>query len=502
MMPSLLDDSRVVLIRAEPRYAQNPPYPPSEAWPEWPGMAPGGEDNPAYRAIRELLHSWGCDSANWNTPDWNPLREFIKPGDKVILKPNLVCHRNQGERLFGITDTTSLVTQGSVIRAVLDYAAKALQGAGTIIVGDCPLQGSNWNGILQLVGLREIADYAQRQFPGVEIIVRDYRLGKAQVAIGYVQKRIVDESTLDEYLELDLGADSLLVPLMTPGYEFGVSQYPRQRMRAAHTPTVNKYLMHRDFVEADVMINLPKMKSHMKAGITCALKNFVGINGHKDYLPHFRFGSPKDGGDEYPDGNWLWHLGWYFAHKDWDLEAGMRKSFFQSLSRACTRLQRMMGADPAAGGMSGGGWHGNDTLWRTILDVNRAYLYYDRQAKSMGQTISKQTRYLAILDGLVGGHKESPLSPTPVSCGFMLGAQNPLALDTVAAALMGLDWRKLKPIERGYQLSERPLASFSPEGIEIVGNTELNRVQEIYDQRVYVPFEASYGYRGHVEYQR
>ncbi|GEM_PF-5703185 len=30
------------------------------------------------------------------------------------------------------------------------------------------------------------------------------------------------------------------------------------------------------------------MNSHMKAEITCALKNFVGINGHKDYLPHFR----------------------------------------------------------------------------------------------------------------------------------------------------------------------------------------------------------------------
>lgn len=500
-MRSLLDDSRVALIRGEPRYANIPPYAPSEAMPEWPGLKIGCEDNPAYRAVRSLLHAWGCDPANWNTAAWNPLGEFIKPGDKVVVKPNLVCHRNHGERLFGITDTTGLVTQGSVIRVVLDYAAKALAGRGTIIIGDCPLQGSNWNGLLKLVGLVELSEYAKRQFPGIEVIVRDYRLGRAEVINDQVRQRVVDESTRHEYLELDLGTDSLLVPLMENGYEFGVSQYPRYRMRDAHTPTVNKYVMHRDFVEADVMINLPKMKSHMKAGITCALKNFVGINGHKDYLPHFRFGSPKDGGDEYPDGSWLWHLGWYFAHKDWELEAGKRKSFYRSLARLCTRTQRFFGADPSAAGMSGGGWYGNDTLWRTVLDVNRAYLYFDREKKLMGETPSKQIRYLAILDGLVGGHKESPLSPSPVPCGFMLAAQNPLALDTVAAALMGLDWRKLKPIERGYSIDHRPLANFSADKIEIAGNTGAASVQEIYDQGLYMPFEASYGYRGHVEYQ-
>jgi hypothetical protein len=272
-------------------------------------------------------------------------------------------------------------------------------------------------------------------------------------------------------------------------------------MRAAHTPTTNKYVIHRDFVEADVMINLPKMKSHMKAGITCALKNFVGINGHKDYLPHFRFGSPKDGGDEYPDGSWLWHLGWYFAHKDWELEAGKRKTLYRNLSRFCTRLQRFLGADPAFGGMSGGGWHGNDTLWRTVLDVNRAFLYYDRQQQRMGETPSKQIRYLAILDGLVGGHRESPLSPTPVNSGFLMAAQNPLALDTVAAALMGLDWRKLKQIHGGYRIASRPLVSYEAAEIEIAGNLGATRVDEIYQQKCYLPFEASYGFRGHVEYQ-
>ncbi len=500
-MQSFIEDPRVAVVREASRYPSDAPYAPSEAMPEWPGMALGTEDNSAYRAVRQLLLTWGCDKENQNTPAWNPLGDFVKPGNKVILKPNFVCHRNQGERLYGITDTLGLVTHGSVVRVVVDYVAKALNGSGTIVIGDCPLQGTNWPALVKLVGLQELVEYAQKNFPGIQVVARDYRLGRAHVVNDVVKQRVVDESNLEEYVELDLQSDSLLLPLMSNGYEFGVSQYAKHRMRAAHTPLVNKYLIHRDFVTADVMINLPKMKSHMKAGITCALKNFVGINGHKDYLPHFRFGSPSQGGDEYPDGNWLWHLGWYFAHRDWEMETGWNKYLFGRMSSLCHQFQRRLGADPAKAAMNGGGWHGNDTLWRTILDVNRAFFYYDRETKGMGQQPSKQIRYLAILDGLVGGHKESPLSPTPLNAGFMLAAQNPLALDTVAAALMGLDWRLLRQLAKGFDIASRPLVTYAPEQIEILGNLGIQRVQEIYDQELFKRFEASYGYRGHVEYQ-
>ena len=60
-------------------------------------------------------------------------------------------------------------------------------------------------------------------------------------------------------------------------------------------------------LDADLIINLPKWKAHSKSGLTGALKNLVGINGDKSYLPHFRRGSPSWGGDEYSDeGRWLY----------------------------------------------------------------------------------------------------------------------------------------------------------------------------------------------------
>src|SRR4029450_3442025 len=53
-------------------------------------------------------------------------------------------------------------------------------------------------------------------------------------------------------------------------------------------------------MDADVLINLPKFKTHKKVGITCALKNLVGINANKNWLPHHTEGTPDLGGDQLP----------------------------------------------------------------------------------------------------------------------------------------------------------------------------------------------------------
>jgi hypothetical protein len=53
-------------------------------------------------------------------------------------------------------------------------------------------------------------------------------------------------------------------------------------------------------LEADVIINLPKPKTHKKTGLTGAIKNLVGLVGDKELLPHHRNGGATDGGDCYP----------------------------------------------------------------------------------------------------------------------------------------------------------------------------------------------------------
>lgn len=497
---NFLDDARVALVRDVFSYPKVPPYHPSESFPEWSNFPIASEENSVYRAIRHLFYQLNLDIENYDTPDWNPLSEVIQPGNVVILKPNFVYHRNLAEISDGLIDTDSLVTHGSVIRGVLDYVAKALNGFGKIIIGDCPIQGADWSQLIQLVGLNRIQAYFKECFPSIELLIEDYRLGKAIVRGGLIVKRIVDETSIINYEEVDLEQESLLIPLMQDKYEFGVAQYPKHRMRKAHTPEHNKYLFHQDFLYADVIINLPKMKSHMKAGVTCALKNLVGINGHKDYLPHFRFGSPKNGGDEYPDGNWLWDLMWFFHHTDWEIEKGSLKRFFFYAARACALGLRLAGAPRGPSALGGGSWYGNDTLWRTVLDINRAFFYFNRKTKLIDRQISSEVKYLAILDGVIGGQKESPLEPTPIQSGVMMAAFNPLAMDAVATAMMGFDIKKIKQICEGFSLKSLPLANFSWESVKICGNPTLACVRDIYTQNAYISFEPSQGFKGFVEY--
>jgi uncharacterized protein (DUF362 family) len=498
---SIIEKRTVALVQEKPCYCPTPPFDPSEPYPEYRGPI-GSEDNPAYRAIRKVLYLLGLDKDHFGTALWNPLGDLIFPGNTVVVKPNWVCHENLGKRAYGLTDTDSLITHGSIVRAVLEYVCLALKGRGKVILGDAPIQNTDWQALVRLTGAVEIIRQLRERFPGIQFELTDFRLERAIVRGNRIvgkQRSFVDHN----YLEVDLASESLLEPLLVEkNCCFGVANYGINRMRQAHQPGRHIYLLRKETIEADVFINLPKIKTHLKAGITCALKNLVGTVGMKDYLPHFRLGSPSQGGDEYPDGNWLWHLRWWLAHKEWGLDSGLLKLLLWAAERACGLILRMLCGYPRDYfNLGGGGWFGNDTLWRTILDLNRVFFYYDRSAGKVTDTPVRSIRYLAIADGLIAGHKESPLSPTPVQMGIVLAAMNPVALDAVAAALMGFDVVKIPQIRESFCIQRYPLAKFLPEEIEIVGLDGIAGIRDIYHKGYFVRCEPSYGWKGHIEYQ-
>lgn len=500
-LEELLVSYKVGVVRTNPRYPRIPPYNPPERFPEYRGPI-SEEDNPAYRGVREVFRILELDAEHFNTPYWNPLKEIIHPGNVVIVKPNWVSHVNHGERDYGLSDTDSLITHGAVLRAVLDYVCIALQGRGKVIVGDAPIQNTDWNALLRLTGILEILESIRERFPGIDLEICDFRLEHAIVRGRRIVAKIRQEPSDERFKEIDLGDKSLLVPLMEgKRYAFGVANYPRWRMTRAHSPERNLYLFPRAVLEADVFVNVPKVKTHLKAGITCALKNLVGINAMKDYLPHFRFGSPKQGGDEYPDNNWLWDLRWGLAHAEWERDSGILKTLLWILENMVGLALRLLLRYPKGySSVAGGGWYGNDTLWRTILDINRAYFYYDRFSGRVGPNPSRTVQYLAIADGLISGHKEGPLSPTPLKTGWILASRNPVAMDTVVAALLGFDFRRIPQVAKAYEIEELPLALFRPEEIEIVGLPGVSRIFDIYSKRAFVAAEPSLGWKGHIEY--
>ena len=76
------------------------------------------------------------------------------------------------------------------------------------------------------------------------------------------------------YVLFDLGDQSLLEKFDWEPGQFRVTMYNPEYLNRTHTRGRHQYLVAREVIEADLVVNLPKLKTHMKAGITGALKKF------------------------------------------------------------------------------------------------------------------------------------------------------------------------------------------------------------------------------------
>ncbi|MCI9388629.1 MAG: hypothetical protein HFH54_02955 [Lachnospiraceae bacterium] len=56
------------------------------------------ERNEVYATVRRSLWQLGLDKEHYGTKEWNPLKEFVRPGDSVLIKPNLVMDHNNLEK--------------------------------------------------------------------------------------------------------------------------------------------------------------------------------------------------------------------------------------------------------------------------------------------------------------------------------------------------------------------------------------------------------------------
>jgi hypothetical protein len=259
---------------------------------------------------------------------------------------------------------------------------------------------------------------------------------------------------------IDLRARSCFNGHAGEGRYYG-ADYDRAETNAHHTGGRHEYRLAETPCAADVFISLPKMKTHKKAGVTLGLKNLVGITTGRNWLPHYADGAPEQGGDQFPA-----------RSAGRSLERGAIR-LLQTLSlrspRAAGRLFKVVksAARPFFGGgeqvIRSGNWHGNDTAWRMVLDINRAFHYSGLHSFPA----PAPRRSLTIVDGIIGGEGNGPLEPDPVPAGVLLAGLNPLAVDTAAAHLMGFDFRKMPMLLEGFRLASLPLAMFPPEEIRV-----------------------------------
>jgi len=87
-----------------------------------------------------------------------------------------------------------------------------------------------------------------------------------------------------------------------------------------------------------------------------------------------------------------------------------------------------------------GNWWGNDTCWRSGVDINRILLYGVIGQDGCGRLATKQARnYFSLVDGIVAGEGDGPLAPTPRYAGVLIAGFDPLSVDYVSTQIMGFD---------------------------------------------------------------
>ena len=71
--------------------------------------------------------------------------------------------------------------------------------------------------------------------------------------------------------------------------------------------------------------------------------------------------------------------------------------------------------------------------------------------------------YLTVVDGIIAGEGNGPMSPDPKACGVIIAGTHPVAVDCAAATLMGFDWQKLRLLKNSFQIRELKFVPFRPE---------------------------------------
>src|SRR5262245_36140237 len=367
--------------------------------------------------------------------------DFVRPGDRAVLKPNWV--KEHDERHPGPNQWEHVVTHPVVIEAVARWVAEKLQGRGSITICDAPQTDSSFNTLADYCRLPQMVEGCQRDFPGVRISLLDLRPEEWHAVDGVtVSKTNLPGDPLGN-THVHLDAASEFVGYHRPGQLYGAS-YDLAETNQKHNGAHHEYLLCRTPMDADVFINLPKLKTHKKVGVTCALKNLVGINANKNWLPHHTEGTPDQGGDQFPAATTKTRLehSWMGAAKRWlKGRPGMSRLFVP-----VKKAGRLFFGDTQHV-IRSGNWHGNDTCWRMVLDLNKCLFFFDGN----GQPRKRPQRYLTVVDGIVAGEGNGPMTPDAKPCGVILTGTHPVAVDCVAAQLMGLDWQKLRLLKNSFQ---------------------------------------------------
>jgi uncharacterized protein (DUF362 family) len=488
----MIDEASVGILRTgSPNYPRTPPFHPSQRFPEYLFDEISSELNDVYSGFRDLLITLELDKEHFNTAQWNPLGEIVKPGDNVVIKPNFVMDRHVAGG-----DYNCVVTHGSVIRAVVDYVLIALKSKGAITIADAPMIDNDFDRIIHQIGVDEVSKYLSSR--GVDVRLCDLRVENVELRDGLILRRFKLPGDPAGYVPIDLGQDSEFTDVAKIYKKYRGSDYDSEETFRHHNDEVNEYLLSKTILQSDVFINMPKLKTHKKIGVTLNLKNLIGINGDKNWIPHYRIGDPRRNGDEFDSGGILRHMESLlkdkFKEKAFQMaERGSKAGLF--FARAARKTQKAVVEHTNLTRIRAGGWYGNDTIWRSVLDLNKILLYADREGAMQPQ---QQRKFFSVVDGIVGGEGDGPVLPIPKASGVLLAGFNPLAVDVCATRLMGFDYRMFPQFQKGLSLKKYRIMPYDVCAIRSLSN--MPEWSDIFSKEgSMLQFKPATGWEGKIE---
>ena len=434
-------------------------FAPSEKYPEYRWDDISNEPNEVYDMVRECLRGYGFDSNRFGKVDWNPLGDIIHEGDIVVIKPNWVQDRNEN-RKGGID---CLVTNASIIRAMIDYVYIALNDTGRIIVGDSPVPACDFEKLMHNAKYNSIWDSCRKR--GIEIDIADFR---EDIVTGFANKVKLTDGQSEKII--DLGKYSLFseVGYKSGRFRNGVIDATKMNNYYHTLDGHHKYGVNKLVLQSDVIINLPKPKTHRKAGYTAALKNYIGICSRKSSIPHNVMGNVREGGDTYYGPKIVFETEQRMRDVQNRLQAENRHILGTMVK--CLRTPFWLFRRVTHRYFFGtGNWYQNDTIWRSILDLNRIMIYVDKDGRLCD---TPQRRFFSMGDMVTAGHRNGPMAPTPIDIGVILCSEDPVAFDRAVINLMGLNYARLPVLNKIQEVSKYPIRCECANKIVIVSNEE------------------------------
>ena len=412
----------------------------------------------------------------------------VKPGDHVVIKPNLVRQCS-----LKTSKWEHVITNPLLIKAVLEAVILRLDNSGHIFVLDAPQEDSNFKMILKNTNLLRIIQEVQKQ---TEVCIEcvDIRTEEKKSCNGVIVKRKKQDGDPNGYVKVDLGNSSSFCNKRNKDY-YG-ADYNQEHAKTYHNSKNTSYIVSKSVLLSDVYINMPKLKTHKIGGMTCCLKNAIGIIGEKNCIPHHTLGTPETDGDAYP-----------FVNAKTTTDKKIRGIAMDILRKDIPVVGYLIAfakkiVTPFVGKplevVRNGHWYGNDTLWRAILDLNKILVYSDENGIMHNKP---KRKCISIIDAIVAGEKNGPMSPEPKVCGMVGIAFSPLLGDVVMSRLMGFDYKKIPSINNGFGLTNYTLNNeVIPDNISVGSNNpNWNKKLGNINKNDCFAFNAAFGWENHIE---